>query len=164
MSSTDDSFSSSENNSTGEAASLSKKGIEYHGLDIVDTKPLLIDNKQVYYRGFLSMSDEEKARVMLGMLLTNQEPVLNNLEDLNPSTLIERNNISKDNKLFKLKFYGLIGLIGIVILTAIAIIGTFLYLSLDKGVLDENGVLSGILNTLTEAIKILFSDPTSSSL
>jgi hypothetical protein len=101
---------------------------------------------------------------MLGMLLTNQDPILNNLDDLNPSTLIERNNISKDNKLFKLKFYGLIGLIGIVILTAIAIIGTFLYLSLDKGVLDENGVLSGILNTLTEAIKILFSDPTSSPL
>lgn len=164
MSSIDDSFSSSENLSTGEAARPSKKGIEYQGLDIVDTKPLLVDNKQVYYRGFLSMTDDEKARVMLGMLLTNQEPVLNNLEDLNPSTLIERNNISKDNKLFKLKFYGLIGLIGIVILTAIAIIGTFLYLSLDKGVLDENGVLSGILNTLTEAIKILFSDPTSSPL
>jgi hypothetical protein len=164
MSSNDEGFSSSENLSTGEPIGPSKNGIEYQGLDIVETKPLLMDNKQVYYRGFLSMTDEEKARVMLGMLLTNQDPILNNLDDLNPSTLIERNNISKDNKLFKLKFYGLIGLIGIVILTAIAIIGTFLYLSLDKGVLDENGVLSGILNTLTEAIKILFSDPTSSPL
>lgn len=164
MTASDDSFASSENLSTGEADGLSRKGIEFQGLDIVQVKPLLIDNKQVYYKGFLSLSEEEKARVLLGMLLTNQDPVLNNLDDLNPATLTERINISKDNKLFKLKFYGLTGLIGIVILTAVAVIGIFLYLSLDKGVLDENGVLSGILNTLTEAIKILFSDPTSSPL
>lgn len=164
MNEDDDSFSSSENLSTGEANGKSKKGIEFKGLDIVETNPLLIDNKRIYYQGFLSLSEEDKARVMLGMLLTNQEPSVNNLENLNPVSLVERNNIHKDNKLFKLKFYGLAGLIGIVIITAIAIIGTFMYLSLDKGVLDENGVLSGILNTLTEAIKILFSDPTSSPL
>lgn len=149
---------------TGDNDAKTRKGIEYQGLDIVNTNPLFIDNKEVYFRGFKSLSDEDKARVLMGFLLENQDPSLSNLDNLNPNILVEKNNIHKDNKMFKLKLYGLTALIAIIGITAVAIIGTFMYLSLDKGVLDENGVLSGILSTLTEAIKILFSDPTSSPL
>lgn len=138
--------------------------IEVKPLDIVSRSPLLIDNKQIYYQGFLSLSEEDKAKVLLGFLVTNNTPSLDNLEELNPVSIREKNNISKENKIFKLKFYGIYGILIILGITAIAIIGTFMYLSLDKGVLDENGVLTGILTTFQEVLKVLFTDPTSSSL
>lgn len=137
-------------------------GIEYQSLDTESKNPLLIDNKEVYYQGYLALSEEDKARVLLGFLMINGDPSLTNIEDLSPRTIRERLDIGKENKLFKLKFYGLTGLLVVTAIIAVVVIGLFMYISLDKGVLDDNGVVTGVLSTLQEVFRILFTDPTSS--
>ena len=50
----------------------------------------------------------------------------------------------------------MIGIIGLGIIGVIAVLGSIIYTSLTKGGLDESGTLSGLLNILSEAIKVLF--------
>lgn len=135
-------------------------GIDKREFNITEHSPLLIDNKEIYYKGFLALSEEDKARVLLGMMMTiKNDPELYNLDSLGPVSYKERHQVNRDNLQFKLKFYGTIVLVGIIVL----IIGIFTYMSLQKGVLDENGALTGIMNTLQEVLRIIFTDTPSSS-
>lgn len=136
-------------------------GIDFRPLEVATRNPFIIDNREVYYKGFLSLNEEDKARVLMGYLLLYDAPSPTNIEDLNPQTVRDKHLLNKDKKLFNLKFYATAAVIVLIVVAGIAIIGTFMYLSLDKGVLDENGVLTGILSTLQEVFRILFTDPTS---
>jgi hypothetical protein len=138
------------------------EGLEYKTLDVVETNPLLVDNKLVFFKGFQTLTEEEKSRVLLGFLLTSEIDHYN-LENTKPTSLIEKHKIHKDNKIFKLKFWGSAVMIGLAIIAILSVIGLFVYMSLQKGVLDENGILTGIMSTLQEVLRILFTDPMSSS-
>lgn len=125
-----------------------------------DHHPLLIDNKEIYYKGFLSLKDEDKARALLGMMMTLQtSPELYNLENLTPGTLREKHEIKQSNIKLKFKLYTTVVLIAV----AVIILGVFTYMSLTKGVLDDNGALSGILSTIQEVLRIIFMETPSSS-
>lgn len=136
-----------------------------------ETNPLYLSNIKVYYEGFKSLSDEDKAKALLGFFMEryytepkeDKSPDPNNLENLNPVSLRERHNLNKEDKLFKLKFYGTVILIGLLITAAITVVILFTYMSLDKGVLDESGTLTGILTILQDVLRIIFMDSAPSS-
>jgi hypothetical protein len=70
-----------------------------------------------------------------------------------------RFELERQKKLLSMKTFltqaGLI--IGCVL--AVVLIGVFCFIVLKKGTLSESGVMTGILNTLIEAIKIIFNAP-----
>lgn len=145
--------------SSSEFDDSNQLNIDKREFNITEHSPLLIDNKEIYYKGFLALTEEDKARAMLGMMMTlKNDPELYNLDNLGPVSYKERHQVNRDNLQFKLKFYGTIVLVGIIVL----IIGIFTYMSLQKGVLDENGALTGIMNTLQEVLRIIFMDTPSS--
>lgn len=137
---------------------------ERRGIDYTAESPLFIDNKKVYYEGFKALTEEDKAKVLLGFLFDSvNAPSLDNLDDLNPTKMRERHQISRDNLQFKLKFWGSTAVIVVLIVAVLVILGLFTYFSLDKGLLDENGTLTGIMSTLKEVIGLLLSSSTPSS-
>jgi len=129
----------------------------------VDKKPLYLNNKLVYYKGFMTLTDDEKARVLLGFLASSNDPDLYNHDFNNASSLKEKHEIKNNNMMFKLKFYGISIIVGILLIMTIVFFALFAYTSLDKGVLDENGTMSGIINTLKDVLTILFTDPTTNN-
>ena len=134
---------------------------ERQSLDYNESPPLFIDNKKVYYEGFKSLSEEDKARVLTGFLVEMQNaPAIDNLDNLLPTSLREKNQISRDNLQFKLKFWIITIVIGLLIIASIIVMGLFTYTSLDKGLLDENGTFTGIVSTLKEVLQIVFTDTT----
>lgn len=139
---------------------LNKAPIETREFKFSEHHPLLIDNKEIYYKGFLSLSEEEKARAMLGMMMTLQTaPDIYNLDNLVPGTIKERHEINQSQIKLKFKLYASVFLIAIIVV----VLGVFTYMSLTKGVLDDNGALSGILSTIQEVLRIIFMETPSSS-
>lgn len=151
-------------NSDFSSSFLDKSEPERRELNFTEHSPLFIDNKKVYYEGFKALSEDDKARVLLGFLQESiGSPPLDNLDNLNPSTLREKHQITRDNIQFKLKLWGTGAVLGLLIIGGIIVLGLFTYMSLDKGLLDENGTFSGIMSTLQEVLRILFTDSNSSS-
>lgn len=133
---------------------------EVRELNPENLSPLLVDNKQVYYQGFLSMSEEDKAKVLLGFLLASPEkPNPNNLEPESVEKTKAQHELWKDKELFSIKKYGTISFLSLAILGIIIFLGVFVYITLKQGVLDENGILSGLLTSVQEVLRILFTSP-----
>lgn len=134
--------------------------IETLGLNPEKLNPLLIDNKQVYYKGFLSLNDEDKARVLLGFLLTSHaSPDINNFDPETVEKTKAKHDLWKDGELFRIKKYSSIGFLVLAGIGIVAFLGLFVYITLKQGVLDENGILAGLLTSVQEVIRILFTSP-----
>lgn len=130
------------------------------GLNPTNISPLLIDNKQVYFEGFKSLSDEDKSRVLLGFLIRNNlAPDHNNLEPETTENTKAKHELWKDRELFSIKKYGTIIFLGLAVLGIVAFLALFVYITLKQGVLDENGILSGLLTSVQEVLRILFTSP-----
>lgn len=130
------------------------------GFNPTNISPLLIDNKQVYFQGFLSLTDEDKAKVLLGFLMNSTKaPELNNLEPENVESTKAKHELWKDKELFGIKKYGTITFLAVAVIGIIAFLGVFIYITLKQGVLDENGILSGLLTSVQEVLRILFTSP-----
>lgn len=134
--------------------------METLGLNPEKINPLLIDNKQVYYQGFLSLNDEDKARVLLGFLLTSHaSPDINNFDPEVVEKTKAKHELWKDKELFSIKKYGSIGFLALVGIAIVVFFGLFVYTTLKQGVLDENGILTGLLTSVQEVLRILFTSP-----
>lgn len=122
--------------------------------------PLLIDNKEVYYKGFLSLTEEDKAKVLLGFLITTDEdPSLDNLRVTHPGERAEKYKIWKDKEFVGIKKWLTIALSTILLISIVGFVGVFLYFSLKGGVLDSDGLFNGVLTTIQEVFRVLFTSP-----
>lgn len=130
------------------------------GLNEDKMAALLIDNREVYYRGFLSLTEEQKAKVLLGFLILNNGiPDINNLVPETTDKVKAKHELWKDKELFSIKKWGSIGFLTLAIIGIIAFLGVFIYITLKQGVLDDNGILSGLLTSVQEVLRILFTSP-----
>lgn len=116
----------------------------------IKPKPL-INAERLLLLAFDNLSDTDRFRII-------HEAISSKRDDAKQELVIEtaKADLSEKVQTFQMRKWGMIGIIGLGIIGVIAVLGSIIYTSLTKGGLDESGTLSGLLNILSEAIKVLF--------
>lgn len=118
--------------------------------DETDLHPM----EQMIVDEFNSLAPRQRFNIISGYVFNKRD-----IDKDEVSNETARFELERQKKLLVMKTFltqaGLI--IGVVL--AVVLIGVFCYIVLKKGTLSESGIVSGILSTLVEAIKIIFNAP-----
>lgn len=115
------------------------------------------NDKQVDYRellltGFDKLDPADQQHVLRTLLL--------NQKDNTPGKTIaeqtEEFGLEKEKTLFRTRLYAFWLVLGIFMLFAISFAGIFVYITLKNGVLSNDGVITGLFNTIVEVLKVIF--------
>lgn len=115
------------------------------------------DDEQVDYREILltrfDQLDPVDQQHVLRTLLLNQK------DNTPAKTIAEQTEefaLEKEKTIFRNRIYALWLVLGSFMLFAFVFASIFVYITLKNGVLNNDGVITGLFNTIVEVLKILF--------
>lgn len=115
------------------------------------------DDEQVDYREILltrfDQLDPVDQQHVLRTLLLNQK------DNTPAKTIAEQTEefaLEKEKTIFRNRLYALWIVLGSFMAFAFIFAGVFVYITLKNGVLNNDGVITGLFNTIVEVLKILF--------
>lgn len=115
------------------------------------------DDEQVDYREILltrfDQLDPVDQQHVLRTLLLNQK------DNTPAKTIAEQTEefaLEKEKTIFRNRLYALWLVLGSFMAFAFIFAGVFVYITLKNGVLNNDGVITGLFNTIVEVLKILF--------
>lgn len=111
-----------------------------------------VDYREILLTRFDQLDPVDQQHVLRTLLL--------NQKDNTPAKTIaeqtEEFALEKEKTLFRNRLYALWIVLGSFMLFAFIFAGIFVYITLKNGVLNNDGVITGLFNTIVEVLKILF--------
>jgi hypothetical protein len=111
-----------------------------------------VDYREILLTRFDQLDPVDQQHVLRTLLL--------NQKDNTPAKTIaeqtEEFALEKEKTLFRNRLYALWIVLGSFMAFAFIFAGIFVYITLKNGVLNNDGVITGLFNTIVEVLKILF--------
>lgn len=111
-----------------------------------------VDYREILLTRFDQLDPVDQQHVLRTLLL--------NQKDNTPAKTIaeqtEEFALEKEKTLFRNRLYALWIVLGSFMVFAFVFAGIFVYITLKNGVLNNDGVITGLFNTIVEVLKILF--------
>ena len=111
-----------------------------------------VDYREILLTGFNNLDPVDQQHVLRTLLL--------NQEDNTPKKTIaeqtEEFGLEKERTLFRNRLYAFWLVLGAFMIFAFIFAGIFVYITLKNGVLNNDGVITGLFNTIVEVLKIFF--------
>lgn len=111
-----------------------------------------VDYREILLTGFDKLDPVDQQHVLRTLLL--------NQKDTTPQKTIaeqtEEFGLEKERTLFRNRLYAFWLVLGAFMIFAFIFAGIFVYITLKNGVLNNDGVITGLFNTIVEVLKILF--------
>jgi hypothetical protein len=111
-----------------------------------------VDYREILLTRFDQLDPVDQQHVLRTLLL--------NQKDNTPAKTIaeqtEEFALEKEKTLFRNRLYALWIVLGSFMVFAFIFAGIFVYITLKNGVLNNDGVITGLFNTIVEVLKILF--------
>ena len=118
-----------------------------------------IDNRMIYYKGFLTLTEEEKAKVLLGFLTAGQEPEIDFLGDLSieqkTTYTKSKYELWKDKQDFTNKNIVTFIAVGLIVITIIGLLSFLAYGAMKAGVTNDNTMFGEIFKNIIDLFKLL---------
>ena len=111
-----------------------------------------VDYREILLTGFNNLDPVDQQHVLRTLLL--------NQEDNTPKKTIaeqtEEFGLEKERTLFRNRLYAFWLVLGAFMIFAFIFAGIFVYITLKNGILNNDGVITGLFNTIVEVLKIFF--------
>ena len=111
-----------------------------------------VDYREILLTGFNNLDPVDQQHVLRTLLL--------NQEDNTPKKTVaeqtEEFGLEKERTLFRNRLYAFWLVLGAFMIFAFIFAGIFVYITLKNGVLNNDGVITGLFNTIVEVLKIFF--------
>lgn len=112
----------------------------------------VVDYREILLTGFDKLNPVDQQHVLRTLLL--------NQKDTTPQKTIaeqtEEFGLEKEITIFRTRIYAFWTVLGFFMLFAIVFAGIFVYITLKNGVLNNDGVITGLFNTIVEVLKVIF--------
>lgn len=111
-----------------------------------------VDYREILLTGFNNLDPVDQQHVLRTLLL--------NQKDNTPKKTIaeqtEEFGLEKERTLFRNRLYAFWLVLGAFMIFAFIFAGIFVYITLKNGILNNDGVITGLFNTIVEVLKIFF--------
>ena len=111
-----------------------------------------VDYREILLTGFDKLDPVDQQHVLRTLLLNQKD----NIPNKTIAEQTEEFGLEKERTIFRNRLYAFWLVLGAFMIFAFIFAGIFVYITLKNGILNNDGVITGLFNTIVEVLKIFF--------